>query len=204
MNIAEIQNLIRGYISFVADKLDQRWSGHLLTARFNQIKGSVQLKNQQMQSELSGLYASFLTRLIRKPQASDVAHPVLIICPDWPVYKRSKKSLFEIATNDGLHQHGILLIPPTDPRHRLKIPVEQHFQENQRYYTRNGIIREISADLFPASNTAGVVDYALKGLKTNRISYDDGVIILPHPHHPIRRPYLGINRSPSSGTVDAD
>jgi hypothetical protein len=190
--IADLRNLISGYASLVKDKLDQAWLGHLLSVQFNQIDGSVQVKNQQMQSELTALYASFLTRLIRNPRAYDAVHPILITCPDWPVYKRSKKSLCEIATNDGLHQHGILLIPPADLRHRLKVPVQQHFQENQRYYMRNGIIRELAVDPIVPHDAAVVVDYALKGLKTNRISYDDAVIILPHPHHPNPRPYLGM------------
>lgn len=190
---SETKTLIDGYSDLVRQRIGRGWLSYLVSIQFNQIDGPLQVKNSQMQREIVGLYASFLTRLIRKPRSAGIEQPVLIVCPDWPVYKRAKKSLSEVIYNDGLHQHGILLVPPQDRRDRLKIPVDQHFRELQSYYTRAGIMREISVVPFPISDTHKVVDYALKGLKTNKISYDDAVLILPYPHYTRARPYLGKN-----------
>jgi hypothetical protein len=93
------------------------------------------------------------------------------------------------STNDGLHYHGVLLVPVQS---RLKIPVHQHFDENQDYYLRDGILRKIDVRPFIGADVANVVDYALKGLKTGRLPDDENLLILPKTHREIqRRPYLG-------------
>src|SRR5205085_4283403 len=131
--------------------------------------------------------ASFLTRLHRRPHAAGIIHPILIACPDFPVAKYEKKSLPEVITNDGLHQNGVLLVPQGPSR--LKISVPQHFAENQSYYLRDQILNRIHVEPI-THDVYGIADYALKGMKTNRIPGNETLLILPKTYREISaRPY---------------
>jgi len=123
----------------------------------------------------------------RRPHASNIVHPVLIACPDFPVAKTEKKPLSEVITNDGLHYNGLLLIPPGSSR--LTVPLQQHFTENQSHYLRDQILNRI--DIKPINhNIDNVTDYALKGLKTNRLPGNETLLILPKTYLEIStRPY---------------
>jgi hypothetical protein len=181
--------MIAAYAEMVKQRLHSGWSAHLMSFLFNQLRGSPLEKNEQMKSEIGGVYSSFLTRLIRRPRARDANHPILLSAPDWPVPKNNKKTISEILINDGLHHHGILLIAPPDRHYRLKCPIDQHFHDLQDYYIRDGFLRSVDAKAFPLADAEAVTDYALKGLKTNRIDYDDALLVLP-TNHPTRRPYV--------------
>ena len=167
--------------------LDQGYQGYLMTMMFNQLSGSEQQKNHQMQVSIEGMYASLLTRMVRNPKKYPSENPILIACPDWPVHKHYKVTLSEVITNDGLHYHGILMVPP---QCRLKIPVEQHFIENQDYYCRDGILNHIDVRPIADADAPVVVDDALKGLKTGRLPSDEDLLLLPNPQL-AKRPYLG-------------
>jgi hypothetical protein len=184
-----IKSLISGYTTMAKEYLKSGWSGYLMTLMFNQLPGSPLEKHQQMKSQIEDVYASLLTRLIRRPHAHDANPPVLLSAPDWPVPKKDKQTISEILTNGGLHYHGIFLIAPPDRHHRLKGPLDQHFCDQQNYYTRDGLLRSIDAKPFPLADAEAVVDYALKGLKTGRIDYDEGLLLLPS-NHPRKRPYI--------------
>src|SRR4051794_24879472 len=139
-SLHQIRQQVIGYTTLVKQYLDQGWQGYLMTIMFNQLPGNDRQKNHQMQVGIDGTYASCLTRIIRNPRKSSSAKPILICCPDRPVRKNKKTRLSEVITNDGLHYHGVLIVPMQS---RLKIPVHQHFSENQDYYLRNGILRRI-------------------------------------------------------------
>ena len=185
----QIKQLINSYTTLVKQYLDEGWQGYLMTMIFNQLSGNDRQKNHQMQVSTEGIYASLLTRIIRKPWRLPAANPILIAGPDWPVWKHGKMTLSEVTINDGLHYHGVLLVPAQS---RLKIPVHQHFIENQDYYLRDGILRRIDVRPFPDADVSTVVDYALKGLKTSRLPDDENLLILPKSYLEIsKRPYLG-------------
>jgi hypothetical protein len=171
--------------------IDNGWQGHLMTFMFHQLPGGERQRHRQMQNEIEGVYASFITRMYRNPHAYAAIHPKLIVCPDWPVAKHAKKPLSEIITNDGLHQHGLLLIPPPSPTQRLKVSVHQHFHDNQSYYVRDRLLNRIDVQPFNPDDVANVTDYALKGLKQNRLESDEDLLILPKSNREITtRPYL--------------
>jgi hypothetical protein len=172
----------------VRQYLDDCWSGYFITFMFNRLSGSQGAINRQMQIEIEGVYASFLTRLIRRPHSYGIIKPVLITCPDWPVPKRQKKALGEITTNGGLHHHGILLIPPASRSHRLKVSIGQHFIALQSYYTRDRLLKSVEAKPFLAADARRVTDYLLKGLKRNRINDEETLLFLPNTYRD-RRPY---------------
>ena len=186
-SLHQINQQVIGYTTLVKQYLDQGWRGYLMTMMFNQLPGNDRQKNHQMQVGMEGIYASFLTRIIRNPRKSSSAKPILICCPDWPVRKNKKTILSAVITNDGPHYHGVLIVPMQS---RLKIPVHQHFSENQDYYLRDGILRRIDVRPFIDDDVSTVVDYALKGLKTNRLPDDENLLILPKTHLE-KRPYLG-------------
>jgi len=178
---------IIGYTTLVKQYLDQGCQGSLMTMMFNQLPGNDRQKNHRMQVSIEEIYASLLTRIIRNPRKSSSAKPILICCPDRPVRKNKKMTLSAVITNDGLHYHGVLIAPVQS---RLKIPVHQHFSENQDYYLRDGILRRIDVRPFVDDDVSAVVDYALKGLKTSRLPDDENLLILPKTHLE-KRPYLG-------------
>src|SRR5438477_1678122 len=93
MTIPQRTNLretIAGYASMVKQYLDQGYEGYLMTLMFNQLGGDIKWMNHQMQYQIENMYASFLTRLHRRPHAAGIIHPILIACPDFPVPKYEK------------------------------------------------------------------------------------------------------------------
>lgn len=182
---------INGYATMAKQYLEQGWRGNLMTFISNQLRGGVRQINHQMQYQIEGTYASFLTRLNRRPHAQGAINPILIACPDWPVAKYEKKSLREVLTNDGLHYHGLLLLPPATSTSRLKVSVAQHFVDQQSYYVRDRILNRIDVRSFETADVFDVTDYALKGLKTNRLPAEETLLILPKSRLEIRtRRYL--------------
>jgi hypothetical protein len=188
-NWIQVRQHIRAYGLKVREVIESGWSGYLMTFLFNSLSGSQVKMNREMKSEIEGVYGSFLTRSIRRPHSIGARKPVLIACPDWPVPKKQKKSLSEIRTNGGLHHHGILLVAPADRHHRLKVPIEQHFADQQAYYTREQYLKSVEAIPFSAKDSDKVTDYVLKGLKTGRIDEEEALLILPTTYR-TRRPYI--------------
>lgn len=185
----DIERIIAGYTALVRERLSTGWSGYLMTFMFNPLRGSTLEKNDQMKGEIEGFHSSLVTRLIRRPRSHGAHPPILFTAPDWPVLKKAKKTITEVTVNDGLHHHGILLVPPPDRRHRLKVPVDQHIRVLQNYYTRDEQLQTVDARQFPELDVGNVTDYALKGIKTGRLSYDDAMLVLP-ACNPCARPYV--------------
>ena len=77
--------------------------------------------------------------------------------------------------NRGLHFHALILIPD---RSRLREPLQDHFQTSAHLYETDGTITKI--DVRPVlDGYERVVDYVFKTIKRERVSYDEGVLILP-------------------------
>jgi hypothetical protein len=72
--------------------------------------------------------------------------------------------------------NGLLMVPPDT---RLDIPVDEHFREYQDMYLgRRRLITRL--DVRPVTEThERAVDYMFKTILRGRVSYDDGVLILP-------------------------
>jgi len=151
-----------------------------MTFPFSQLPGPRGAVIQAMKDELHRVYSTFVTRTNRKPRtASPDELPILIGTADLQVYKRDPTSSPLVVCNGGLHFHGLLLVPPTS---RLEIPVEDHFRDNQDMYLgKRRLIREL--DVRPVTEThERVVDYAFKTILRGRVSYDDGILLLPRAH----------------------
>ena len=136
-----------------------------------------------------------MTRTHRKPRSTPSDElPVLIGAADLQVYKKDPTSSPLILCNGGLHFHALLMVPPDT---RLDVPVEQHFREYQDMYVgKRRLITKL--DVRPVTETPEhVVDYVFKTILRGRVSYDDGVLILPRARDELGPSRTGI-RSPEA------
>jgi hypothetical protein len=174
------RQLVDGYAQLVIDRVDCGWSCHLMTFPFSQLPGPRGAVIQAMRDELHRVYSTFVTRTNRRPRtASPDELPILIGTADLQVYKRDPTSSPLILCNGGLHFHGLLLVPPTS---RLGLPVAEHFRDyRDMYLGKRRLIREL--DVRPVTETHEcVVDYVFKTILRGRVSYDEGILLLPRAH----------------------
>lgn len=167
---------LNGYTQLVTDRIKQGWSCYLVTILFQQLPGSQPTITSRMKQEIQRVYSTLITRVHRKPRtASPDELPVLIGAMDLPVYKSDRSSSPLIRFNGGLHFHALILIPD---RSRLREPLQDHFQTCAHLYGIDGTISKI--DVRPVMDGyERVVDYVFKTIKRGRVSYDEGVLILP-------------------------
>ena len=171
------RQLVDGFTRMVTDRVDSGWSSHLMTFLFSQLTGPRGTVIQSMKDEIHRVYSTLVTRTHRKPRtASPDELPFLIGASDLPVYKRDRDSSPLVLCNGGLHFHALLLVPPDT---RLELPVEQHFRIHEEIYLgRRRLITEL--DVRPVTEThERAVDYVFKTILRGRVSYDDGVLLLP-------------------------
>jgi len=172
-----LDRMIQGYATMVRQRVDAGFRPYLATFMFPRLPGSPRAIIGQMRDGVTGVYATFVTRVARHPTSpgSVATLPIMITAPDLPVPKRDKLPGSEIALNDGMHWHGVLLVPSNS---RLRMPADEHFRLQQRLYVgdRSRLDR---VDVRPITRAPDVaVDYVLKGSRRRSFSLDD-VLILP-------------------------
>lgn len=128
-----------------------------------------------MQEELSRFYGKLASWTVRKPKSPTCAHllPRAVFFPDGPCYKWKKQTVRDVSINDGLHYHGLVLVPA---KSRLKVPFLQHLRDKKRAYGRGCILTTHAEPIW--NQERFVADYAGKAVKRGRVSYDD-VLVLP-------------------------
>src|SRR5450759_4060839 len=91
-----------------------------------------------MMEDVEQFYRTLLKWVVRKPRTAP-AHrlPILVALRDRPVRKRLKLALDDLVINDGLHIHGIILIPPNS---RLK-ELDEHVRAQSGIYTNRKYTR---------------------------------------------------------------
>jgi hypothetical protein len=160
------------------------WNGYLLSFMFHPVPGATTTKLQIMGEAVYRFYATFLTRVVRNPNSvfQLTQRPLLIAVPDYPVPKHRKQKLSDVTVNDGLHMHGLLVVPWDC---RLKEDVVTHLQKHDALY-RKAPLRRI--DIQPIEEKLGfVVDYVFKSVKKRRVCWDD-VILLPKSSSELKGP----------------
>jgi hypothetical protein len=170
-------DLVDGYARLVTDRIDRGWSCHLVTILFSQLPGPRSAIIGRMKDEVQRVYSTLLTRVHRKPRTAPTDQlPVLVGAIDLPVYKRDRSSAPTVFCNGGLHFHALVLLPPTS---RLKGSLPDHFETNPDLYAGSG--RSVQrVDVRPVVQDHGcVVDYVLKTVLNDRISYDEAMLVLP-------------------------
>ena len=189
-NQHRIQLTLNGYTQLVTDRIKQGWSCYLVTILFQQLPGSRPKIISRMKQEVQRVYSTLITRVHRKPRtASPDELPVLIGAADLPVYKSDRSSAPLVRCNGGLHFHALILIPD---RSRLREPLQDQFQTSAHLYGMDGTISKIHVR--PVTDSyERVVDYVFKTIKRGRVSYDEGVLILPRTRNELTS--LRISRS---------
>jgi hypothetical protein len=171
---------IAAYTAMVRDRLNQGWTGSILTLMFKQLSGGEESIKLQMRETAQQIYSAILKKMVRRPRSPNAVRPLLIGCPDVPVLKHQKQPLYDIRPNDGLHWNGVLLAPPDS---RLKTSVKQYFADKQQQFVADNLLQYSSEDCrvltkvhtepFDPADVSDVTGYVLKSLKNFRTSHDD-------------------------------
>lgn len=101
----------------------QQWIGELYadgreiwfgTLQFHHLARSNATTVAIMQTEATRIYKGVLTNMIRAPSKHQMTDlPILIGCPDRSVAKhRPTARLIDVLSNDALHYHFLLAVPP--------------------------------------------------------------------------------------------
>jgi len=171
--------MIEGYGELVQKYIDEGFRAYLVTFMFRPLAGSMNRKAilVQMNNEVQRVYSTFITRVVRNPRspASGDRLPILIACPDFPVPKRQKQPLADLTINDGLHCHGVLLVPTHS---RLKGGVRKHFGLHRALYLGDRRrLKRIHLKRI-THRPAYVTEYAFKTFKRGKVDADD-ILVLP-------------------------
>jgi hypothetical protein len=165
------------------------WEAYFLTFLFHHIPGPAPEKIRQMQEELSRFYGKLASWTVRKPKSPICAHllPRAVFFPDGPCYKWKKQTVRDVSINDGLHYHGLVLVPA---KSRLKVPFLQHLRDKKRAYGRGCILTTHAEPIW--NQERFVADYAGKAVKRERVSYDD-VLVLPRTGAELAQNIVGLS-----------
>lgn len=108
---------------------------------FHDLPGPMSTQISQMHREVTKVFSSLVTRMIRKPRSPNWVPflPKGAFVPDLPVFKKSRILVPDASTNNGLHMHGVLL---ANRWGRLTDPLDVHFREKRATYL-TGKIRSI-------------------------------------------------------------
>jgi hypothetical protein len=101
--------------------------------------------------------------------------PKLYAFPDYPRQKMEPFKLEDVTINDGLHYHGVILIPNET---RLKISLDMFFDQRKEYLIKRGWpLRRIHCEIIDYAPRKAV-DYVLKAIEW-RIPDSNKMLILP-------------------------
>jgi hypothetical protein len=130
--------LILAYGTWVWDFMDKGWKAYLVTFMFNQLPGGREAIIRQMTRSIEEtFYPQLVKRVVRKTRSHNWldVRPILICCPDVPAFKYRKKVYMpDLATNDGLHLHAIILIPPEARGKLWNAGLIRHIASEQHIY----------------------------------------------------------------------
>lgn len=155
----------------------------MLTYMFKRLSGNRDTVREQMWKEITYSYGRLLIRTHNRPgrPAAQKHHPRLIAAPDFPVLKKAgvKLGLNDVSVNDGLHFHGILLMPALT---RLTRGVDTDIRLDQGHYIgHHGVLKRIHA-VAVTNKHRDVVGYALKDIWNSRFRGEcsaDDILLLP-------------------------
>jgi hypothetical protein len=174
-NSAIRELILDAFGAWIKQHVKLGYDPYLLSFMFDHLPGSEQARIQQMHDQVTIFYRKLITHVERDPTLDKNAHklPRGVFFPDVPAYKRKKQGLLDVTVNDGLHMHGVLVIPD---KSRLKTSLDEHVLENYHKYRSHKMYR---IDVVPMdARIVYTTDYAGKALKTPRFDQDD-ILILP-------------------------
>jgi len=164
--------------SFVQERIDAGYKPYFLTFMFNQFNGNRQTILAQMHFQIERFNRQLITRVHRSPNSISATNnlPILIGFADLPkIFRKAKKPLVDVITNDGLHFHAILLMPT---KSRIKGSFIDHVKQNQNVYVHDSSLNRI--DVLEVDRTLrDLVGYTFDAFENGRISWDDGFMLFP-------------------------
>jgi hypothetical protein len=168
--------LLDAFGTWVTDYMDQGHDGYLTTFMFNYIPGNSKSIIGAMTKDIEQFYRTLVTRVVRNARKAQIHQlPKLIALPDRPVPKHFKQALQDVAINDGLHVHGITMIPGRS----LDCELDDHVHAESRIYTDRRYTRIKHIDVQKIKTRPGyTAGYGLKWLKRDAAAYDH-LLILP-------------------------
>lgn len=157
---------------------DTRWLAYL-TFTFKPSGSTRRVRLEIMKQEIEQFYLRLLTRVVRRPRScsSQDRLPIVIACPDVPIYRKSKipGSLENSIINDGDHFHAVLAVPPNS---RLNESLRKHVKRNPDVYTpRSSRIRSLNIKKIK-SRPKITTGYSLKAFRRGVFDMDN-ILILP-------------------------
>jgi hypothetical protein len=175
------QRHVMGFVELFNTKVTDGWQPYFLTFKYRQLSGPQRAVLQQMRTGIQLFYRRLATRVQRNPIKGPL--PILMTAADLPVSKHSKVSIFDVTTNDGLHQHGILLTPA---KSRLRENFVAHLYRMERQYIAGSPLSSIYAE--PVTHDLErAVRYALKAFESGRLGYDESILWLPQARSELSR-----------------
>ena len=177
------RRLVAGYVRLLQQRVkNDGWNPYFLTFMFRQLPGKKDTQLVAMEQAIVRFYSTLLTRVVRKPHSAfqQNQRPILIVAPDYPVFKHDKQKVSDVAINDGLHMHGMLAVPWQS---RMKEDIISHLQRYTRLYVKDPFKRVNISEI--EDNFGRVGDYVFKSIKTERCSWDD-ILVLPKDRSEMR------------------
>src|SRR4051794_41037839 len=106
------QRMVGAYDDWIIRMTLNSRSAYFLNFMFGQLPSSVPAKKAIMRNEVERVYATLVTREVRRPRSrrSQGDMPRFFGCPDYPVPKRDKLSNRLVVVNEGMHFNGILVL----------------------------------------------------------------------------------------------
>jgi hypothetical protein len=189
-DLIRLERLVDGYSRLISELMDEGRKAFYLNFMFHQLSGLRQTQMRIMEQEVERVHCILMRHIVRRPKARRFAHlrPIFFGCPDLPVFKWNRDKVGQSVTaNDGLHFNVVALVPPrTDPifpvefqywlrgpLSRLTVPLDQHFQENERKYLNRRLARIDVTQITEGT----MADYTLKTFKNGRVD-EDSILVL--------------------------
>src|SRR5689334_12078003 len=135
------RRIIKGFKKMITRKMKRDgWDAYLLSFMFHPVPGATTTKLQIMGEAIYRFYATFLTRVVRNPNSiyQLSQRPLFFAAPDYPVPKHQKQRLSDVSINNGLHMHGLLVVPWDC---RLRQDVTDHVRQRRSLYLKSPLRR---------------------------------------------------------------
>jgi hypothetical protein len=150
---------------------DQMHVAWIVAVKYRPLQGDLPSMLTTMMRELDPIFGGKTGKLVTRVRRTGKDGLRAIFVPDNGVWKAKKKLMKEMRLSDvngGWHVGGLVFYPLDS---RLRVPLQQHFEDNQRLYTHNSRVAQISAR--PISDNVDqeadtLADYLFKSSKPHR------------------------------------
>lgn len=182
--LAYRESLISAYSCYLRERIEDGLQPYFLNFMFSHIGGGAAVRETEMVAQVDRVHNILTRHMVRMPDSPNWVHlrPIFIGCLDLPVWKHKKVQVRTLTVNGGLHFNAVALTPPPASANlpmelqfflwgrqsRLKVGLDQHFREKERFYL-NDILDRIHVTPITEGTMA---DYTLKAFKHGRVTAD--------------------------------